>query len=687
MAHHYAKEHDILKLCDRYEGIKIHYCPDCIKKINDTLFEKLKKVEGFQALKHHCVFRYNTKQHTCKSREFYPIKRENFLLAIADIKASAISRKLNIGFRRGKNRHNSIIWNTYHFWNNKSVDECIGSPPKDTNLIEDIIKYNLKETFENRLEGLKNRSEDAWKCPFTSLFTHSELTEKWFKFLFNNNKYFKVPDTIDGISEAKKINPKMQGNKSRIEPQEGLPVYFIRLKLFANHSLSRIADTQIIQRINEIILLIPNYFPNSQELYTLYDEIIFVIPETKENIKYYIENNLKKIKEFTTNYYFEGNYSKTRLYTKDLLIGYDRLFLDFSDTFYPALKERIEPDFSELGENNIEAYHAKLCELCNMAEATQTFWKFNDKEKKIHECLCDNCFKIRVPQQEINRAIEKGEEAQIPHGIGYKIAKWEYKKSESKVCFIKIDINLNIINHLFKEILLREFPLKIPTDKYNDENIGFSIIYEFLDNYRTFIKTFKDRVNQLEKFNKNYINTETKVSNEFEILENFICLRFDKVSEIDEILNIFINTYTNFFPLFCGLDSSKNPGRFPITISSTISNIKFPFFEAWRYLNYQKQNLLNILVVRNYHLTMDYREYQNLKKLNFSGKRIESFLHKLISIDEKTKSSLLIHTEIFNQKKLQWEIFKGITKNEYDINQLMNFYRLIDKGISDELTF
>ena len=89
-------------------------------------------------------------------------------------------------------------------------------------------------------------------------------------------------------------------------------------------------------------------------------------------------------------------------------------------------------------------------------------------------------------------------------------------------------------------------------------------------------------------------------------------------------------------------------------LSVTISNIKFPFFEAWRYLNRQKKNLINILVVRKFELTMDYREYQHLNSLDFNGKRISSFLHKLVEIDKRTESELLIQTEIFNQRNIQW---------------------------------
>ncbi len=670
MTEFYSKAHDLLKLCDNYQGTKIHYCPDCLGSKNSDLLSRMKKINGFRALQHHCVFRFAYKKHCCTSKNFYPISTEDFLLSIADVKASVISRKLNVAFRRGKGEHKRIIWNTYHLWVNKKISECAGEAPADDTLLLEIDRSkSLNEVFENRKEQIKKRSEDAWKCPFSSLMTHSLLTEKWFEFLTKNSDYFNLPELIESVNEARKIGSNIQGSNNKKCLREGVPIYFIRLKLFTNQGLSRIADTEIINKIKIIIEGIPNYFDKSQELYRLYDEIIFVISDPKKDISHHVEETLQGIDQFTTNYYFEGNVSKAKLLSKDLLLGYEKLFNEFRYTFYPALKDNIAPALQEIGDDNIEAYHAKLCELCNMAEATRTFWKSNNEKQKIHECLCNNCFSIRVKQKE--------DCAQPTHSIGYKISRWETEKTESKLCFIKINLDLNLLNRLFKDILFDEFPLKKPTDKYNDENIGFSIIHEFLTKYEEFLLAFKDKIILLEKFNIDFSDTKTTVSNQFQVLDNFICLRFDDVSEMENILRIFTETYIEFFPQFSGLDDGRNKNNFPITLSATISNIKFPFFEAWRYLNRRKVNLINILVVRNFEFKADYREYQKLSKLDFKGKRISSFLYRLVEINRRAESNLLIHTEIFNQRNIQWEIFNGVKNNDYDINQLMNFYKLI----------
>jgi hypothetical protein len=144
MTKYYPKEHDILKLCDRYKGKKIHYCPDCID--DKTLIEKLKSTNGFRALKHHCVFRWAADQHCCIADE--SITKEDLFLAIADVKASVISRKLNIGYRKGRKKQS--IWNTYHVWINRAVTECVGKPPDNETILQDISgSKDIGKVFKN----------------------------------------------------------------------------------------------------------------------------------------------------------------------------------------------------------------------------------------------------------------------------------------------------------------------------------------------------------------------------------------------------------------------------------------------------------------------------------------------------------------------------------------------------------
>jgi hypothetical protein len=67
MTKYYPKEHDLLKLCDRHKDEKIHYCPDCMP--DKTLFKVINKANGFQALKHHCVFRWASDKHCCETEK------------------------------------------------------------------------------------------------------------------------------------------------------------------------------------------------------------------------------------------------------------------------------------------------------------------------------------------------------------------------------------------------------------------------------------------------------------------------------------------------------------------------------------------------------------------------------------------------------------------------------------------
>jgi hypothetical protein len=677
MAQCYPKEHDILKICGKFKGERIHYCPHTIGTVDSNLLFKLKGHECYRSLGHHCIFRSYSKNHICNPADFFPITREEFFLALADVKASVISRKLNVGYRKSR----KTIWDVYHPWKDKNIADCCGTEPNDQTLVYELAESgDLGAVFKKRGDKITQRSEDAWRCPFASLMTHSELTEKWFRFFMKNHEYFRVREKIETIADARNISSDIQGSHSGKKPKAGLPITFVRLKLFANQSLSRIADTEIIQAISQIVKIIPEYFNGGQELYTLEDEVIFVMPEPEGDIRVFIEDTLKRVEGFTTNYYFEGNHSRpaTRLLSKDLLHGYDDLFSGFQHTYYTQLDTIIDPQYSELSEGNEEAFHAKLCELCNMAQAEKTFWKFNNEEEGIHECLCENCFSIRVRQKDINDAIESGRE--IRHGIGYKIAKWEQSIPHSKLCFVKIDLDMKLLNTIIKDILWSEFPLPKFRDRYNDEHIGFSILYEFLVQYGTFLRTFSEGIRSLAQFDPRRIDERSGVSNEFHILENLICLRFDDVSEVKEVLGRFAELYKQTFPQF-GSDNNKNNGFYPITFSSTISNIKFPFFEAWRYLNNPKTKWMNVLVTRNFEMSINPAEYEALTQINIRQNEVSRFLHKLSAIHERTKSDLLVNTEIFNNQRSQDNIFKGITHNAYSIHELLCFYKLMRKPL------
>jgi hypothetical protein len=676
MARCYPKEHDILKLSATFKGRKIHYCPHAIADADPGLFAMLKDRECYRSLRHHCIFGSYSSKHFCDPDEFFPLSREEFFLALADVKASVISRKLNVGYRKGPRQFGQSTWDVYHVWKSKGISECSGTEPTDERLVPELATTgDLPAAFKHRAERIERRSEDAWKCPFASLMTHSELTERWFHFFTKNYAYFGVLDTIENTRKATALKNQIQGSRDKRHTEAGLPIVFVRLKLFANQSLSRMADTEIIRTIDTLVKRVPACFEGAQELYRLYDEIILVIPFPGTfDLKGYIDKALKCVEGFTTNYYFEGTHATTRLVSKDLLKGYNELFQGFRHTYYPTLPVSINPDYAAVTEGNEEAYHAKLCELCNMAEAVVTFRKFNADEERIYECLCVNCHAIRVRQQEANADAETG--TKTTHGIGYKIARWEKVFPHAKLCFIKTDIDLSVLSTTLRRILLEEFPLPRPTDHYKDENVGFSIMYEFLREYETFLRALRAGIYRIPKFAPNLIDKDTGVSNEFQVLENFLCLRLDDLEEMKEILAILSRAYERAFPQFWPSNGRKNKDGHPITFSVTVSSIKFPFFEGWRYLNSPKATWMNVLATRAFELAVNPAEYLELNKIDYRQLRISRFLHKLSEIDRRTRSDLLLNTEIFNNRYDQNEIFQGVMRRAYGIHNLLSFYKL-----------
>ena len=142
------------------------------------------------------------------------------------------------------------------------------------------------------------------------------------------------------------------------------------------------------------------------------------------------------------------------------------------------------------------------------------------------------------------------------------------------------------------------------------------------------------------------------------------------------ILAILSRAYERAFPQFWPPHGRKNENGHPITFSVTVSSIKFPFFEAWRYLNSPKVTWMNVLVTRAFELAANPAEYLELSKIDYRQFRISRFLHKLSEIDRRTRSDLLLNTEIFNNRYDQNEIFQGVMRRAYGIHNLLSFYKL-----------
>lgn len=661
----YPREHDLLKISNID-----HYCPDKLKEIDEQGYEMLKQKDIFKSFKHHCNFHYGRKERYPKCSDPYKdgLRRELILISLADWKASAISRKLRTA------KHSD--YEVFKIWKDKKDKE------KGKKIIlEEIIKC-LKEgkepaeIFNNNLCVFKKRPEDINR-PFASLFVHSDLTERWFQFFNNNNDYFGLPDKILSVRESWENIYNISG---RVNPKKGKirkPIFFVRLKLNVNQKLARISDTKIINEIENLIKRIPQTIQGSQELYNLYDEILLVmrpqnIDDKEKEVKESLERQLQSIETFTTNYYLEGNISKTYLSNKEFLQNFDKIFGEYQYSFYPKLDEKIEvteKDLQNENENYVEAKLAMLCELCQLAPATITFRKkdYNQEtgqitESNVSEHLCSSCAKLRVEQEEEEKPEANRKEDKDK--IGRNIAHWEFeaeeKKKDIKLCFIKISLNMKELEKALKERFQEEFGI----DNIKDEDLGISIIYEFLVDYKEFVNGFRET-----------IFADYQENERIMILPNLFCLKMEKMDDIkrgERIKNIVDQYIVKHKEMFPKLNGKKNPIKF----SLAYSNIKFPFTEHWRYLSSKPKSSLNILAVRKAVLEVDFSKYQSLSQMDLSSRRVSHFLHNLTRIEEITDNQLLLEVTIIEKRRDLKEIFQPFTQGEVKAREILAYYKI-----------
>ncbi|MCI0619288.1 hypothetical protein L0244_40475, partial [bacterium] len=225
----YAREHDLLKLCDNFQKSKdekgrtvgIHYCPEELKRIDETLYKQLKESPLWPSLRHHCnspltPFRPVHLKHACYDylNRNYTVTAEDLFLTLADTRASAISRKL----RREVIKKNKYFYRTIRIWKEDRDDQTAPKPQYDE-IVHALCsgQKSPQELYEQYRNELKDRAEDSARFPFSSLDLHNHLVERWYQFFIKNKCYFDTAPIeqfvsarqarwwIDGISSKKRL--------------------------------------------------------------------------------------------------------------------------------------------------------------------------------------------------------------------------------------------------------------------------------------------------------------------------------------------------------------------------------------------------------------------------------------------------------------------------------------------------
>ncbi len=588
--------HDLLKIVG--SGTR-HECPHSYK----TDLNKIVGTGLWKTLKHHCVTREESHRNEGYNCQTYPIDRELFCIHIADGLASRISRRLEGIYKSRK---------VFRAWQNKKEEWKEKSVPPNSTLLKEINETKEFTSLFGKYEReFRNRPEDVGKCPFASLYTHSILTKYWYEFLMKHADYFEIPEKFNNMEVTEKARATLNSK----------PIYLVYAKIKSETLLVRLKDTYLLEtlekKLSDVIRAVGGTL-----IYDLQEEVLFILP------KLYEENRLIEwIKtQLTTNHFIEMTIKETTLERKPkesdpFLTTLSLLFGESEKVVYPKLDNEICVNSS-----NEASRKAIICDLCQKDKATKIF-----EREKTPEYLCDSCYRLR------EEAPGRPE-----------LAKWK-----KRICLVEISLD---IEELLK-ILSAEFNRQFGLSDIEPKDFGFSVVYEFLEDYKEFLNQLKygngmkgrDEIKGI--FNIwPFFNRE----NREEILNNLFFLQINELQQIMKVVEAYESLYREFFPNFL------NQKRSPIYLTISSSNVHHPFFEHWRLLDElkrrKKRSSIFVNVVGKGKLEAEIWRAQELVLLfwEISAKRNLRKLHKLAEIakySEELAEKILIDEKDGDPKK------------------------------------
>jgi len=639
--------HDIGKLINRECTEIEHNFENYPGKFKKDEVPKIKENAIWKGIReHHCQLPREEKK---KVLNEYPKSKESIILCMADSLASTVSRHIE-----GKGHP---VYNVYKLWNPPSANihrlsDAIGAHSMGREWVSKIVNFvnkkpSREEYFKEFGEYLKKRCEDATPgCNLTSLWTHSVLTGKFYKILEN----IEIPSVDFNKKDkvCKLVNHELP---------EKTKLIVMKCKIKFPHYIYRTRDLNIL-KIRENIL--KKFQKNPEVLFVTSDEVIIfsiddkILEKLKKEIEkysFYIEvkkatfilgereglpKEIKKavdgvdprelssdpeiVKDRIRKLYrlFEGKIKKkledipsekrkeieervvASFRKSDLYKEIEWLKSSYSEeSVYPKLKDEMPSDID-------------ICEICQL-NPVKPYEELSDDEKKLVEDeeskiidkLCEKCIEIRKYSEPLRL-----------------LSEWK----EGNVIWIKVTLNFEKLVEVLRQLYvdyLKSLGIENPEEK---AEIRPSVIGEFLQDYKEFLKEFSKEVHKI------FDSKEKRVQ---DILEDMFCIRIEKLDEILNLLEIYVELISKFFPKF------KEKEESPIKLAISYSHVKFPFFEHWRYLENSKGDVNIVLIGKGRgYSSVSLRQLSYLLKLCESVKsklnktEIKSILHRWIEMSE-----------------------------------------------------
>ncbi len=565
-------------------------------------------------LKENATLRGIKEHHLSKQYGQFPKSIETLLLCLADGFASVYSRQEE---RKGKENFKvHKLWKDPSDSEIKTLYEAIGiDEHKEKDWIIRIVNFinadpSAEDFFKEYEKYLKNRAEDS-KVNVTSLYTHSKLTGKFYKILFSYIKNTSNDKNIPNNTFVDCTKEKVGDALENLKKEWKFNVVRFRIHFFQRPL--RAKDMNIFKIFKDLSTNLKEKFEDYIFFAFSDDEFVLIASSDKDILKE-IENEIKTYKyecfwievvgnkEFNFDEFqkLKNNCEDAKLFQSKIKYG----LLQKPITIFPNLHDEIFP---------------KICEICQMAHAPNVC----DKDE-ITEMLCDTCYDIR----KIGSTLSK---------LG---GTWE--EENATVVFLKVNMILDDLINNLNRLYLDYFKSK--------KEVTLPIVSEFQEDYKEFISEFMKEIND---------NFDAEM-----ILDDFVVVRVNKLSEINRILQLYHNLFKTYFPKFEEIGS-------PIKIGISSSNVKFPFFEHWEFIKNPKDEI-SINVVGKGEMNLTFKKLGKLLSSDFNLLK-RTALIRLAEIAEKSEK--LAEISIFGRDYP--EIQKAYIRDKIPLKDLCTYVKIM----------
>jgi len=569
-------------------------------------------------------------------------KPDLFLLIIADHLASSISRALPQLGSAGESEGILKLWNFKFYENEKNKGKSWAAFVRDDDLQE---VFKIIDEIDSPVTFLEKYRENLFLTPedksiprnITSLYTHIELVGKIFRVLkkhveikIDNNGTFLE---LGGI-QARSIFKAEGGNRTSGNQNVNKGQWqakFIKCHIKFPHSFVRLQDINLLVKRAELI----KFFVTTYKDYVMFympDFISLFLPtgmELKDMFKEFLNNGfyidyietIADLGILRSNLNFKTLKART---TND-----HRLLTVLDNRATKVYKKNLMP------EDLSEEIPPQICDICQMRPAVERI------KENIREWICDNCYKVRVEGNKFN----------YPEG-------WQ----NQKIVWVKFSLNHDKLENWLQKAFDRYIDsLNGLRDKQTlkDEFRSMACHSDFVQEYIKMVKDFWQRCKDLEIM---------KPISDYD--EIGVCKYSGEL--VNKMIEEYVKIHDNYFP------DCEGDAHSPVSLSLSISHIKYPLREHWRYF----ENPKGFLNIKNHNVFENTYTKEEIKWLmdKLSETEIESshFLYKLIGLYDVLNSKVNITVEILNNKERHPSIYSLYSKFETSPDKILNFSRIVE---------